>query len=1335
MGTTYGVRKNTRTTGTGGRRWLGMLAVVALCLPFIAGMPAAWSEESFAAIGVWADTGAIEGEGWSPNSSVTVEHNAVPTWWPTTDETGYFHVEDAGAMVGDEIVVTDDDDATRTKSMTVIDLDLQVDQAVDPDTAVVVTTSYSEEVFVFAEDTMGNSAMRVVAGPTATGGDHVDFTDEPVSGTEEAGQLAGTVVWAAANSNDGDGDGTNLVWDSSGGEEQTPSIAVWPDQDVLRIEGPWEVGRDVTFEIASDADFTDILVETTMHNDGWVELQTEGFDIQRGMWVAADDGADRAVHQVQDLFVGGYDADLDTVFGRAVPGSTVIVQAGAPDVASVRNVVAGPDEDDGHPDDGLGPWLAVFSEAGTDPGLSAAEQGVYDIGIPGSSVVTEQRQGDGETDVELHFPNPRFRVDPEADQVFGEEWPEGVTVTISVDDGAETPTQLAQETAVVYRWGDNPWEVGFDAEFGIDIVPGHVVTVTDGAITKDHTVIELVDVALDPTTAIVTGSTISWTVVQVGLGNDSEWAGREVMSDGDGWFTADLGQQVAEGEPGDGVMSTPLADGTGGDVRVPDDDGDATQHGLCVGDCGGGGEGEPPTIFASAYGFEYIEGVGWDGLEPLTVDVAGATCDVTLDADGFDDEPGHFFLAGGRLAEEGELADACDLSPGDVVTVSGADGTTKSLTISDLVVTDVDEVGDTVSGLAAGGTEVMLHVYMGDEQPPLEVPVTAAADGTWSVDLSADLVVDGPRGAAYQWDDDGDATQSDWYVANPVLIANAAQDQVILPDWPSGQDATLSVYASDAVTTLLHEQTVALPGPYFLAGEVWEDDLGRLGGDVWVDDLGGFDLQPGHWVEVATADVARAFTVSPVQVTDVDFATATVTGVIDPGASGFVGLSNDTGECEAEFADTDDNGTWSITLSTCSDGFEMGTHVEGAAGQAMVTDGDSQGMTIVFWSADHVTETVDEGGTVSSGDGTVDEGDPVETTVTAPSGTSGEVTITETTVTGEVADGFVLLGSQVTVTTNIPTSEPFELTFLLDASVIPDGEDASTITVFKDGVAVPDCADVQEGTYPCVSVRSTDATTGDVTITVLTPDFSTWTLGVPVLRFGEVSAPDAPLEAPATFDVSAPYTDRLGVDDDAVTWTLRSAADDFTADGTASGGVASGTFTDVPVGVYELEATLTDGFSGATATLAYEYVVVYDPDGGFVTGGGWFDSPAGAFAADELLEGRATFGFMAKYHKGAQVPDGNTQFEFSAGGLEFHSTSYDWLVVAGKTHAKFKGVGEVNGVGGYQFMLSVVDGDPDTFRIKIWEESTGAVVYDNGLVDESGTALGGGQVVVHVKRK
>ena len=159
---------------------------------------------------------------------------------------------------------------------------------------------------------------------------------------------------------------------------------------------------------------------------------------------------------------------------------------------------------------------------------------------------------------------------------------------------------------------------------------------------------------------------------------------------------------------------------------------------------------------------------------------------------------------------------------------------------------------------------------------------------------------------------------------------------------------------------------------------------------------------------------------------------------------------------------------------------------------------------------------------------------------------------------------------------------------------------------------------------------------------------------------------------------------------------------------------------------------MTDDDNNSGQSL-FQYVVIYDPDGGFVTGGGWIESPAGAYTPDPSLSGKANFGFVSKYKKGASVPTGNTQFQFKAGGLNFHSDSYDWLVVAGNT-AKYKGVGSVNGVNGYKFQIWAMDedlkDDPDTFRIKIWWEDVDGIehiVYDNGSEQE----IGGGNIVVH----
>lgn len=175
-------------------------------------------------------------------------------------------------------------------------------------------------------------------------------------------------------------------------------------------------------------------------------------------------------------------------------------------------------------------------------------------------------------------------------------------------------------------------------------------------------------------------------------------------------------------------------------------------------------------------------------------------------------------------------------------------------------------------------------------------------------------------------------------------------------------------------------------------------------------------------------------------------------------------------------------------------------------------------------------------------------------------------------------------------------------------------------------------------------------------------------------------------------------------------------------------------------GIYEVCLVANDGNldSDPACTMA----VVYDPSAGFVTGGGWINSPAGAYVADPALAGKATFGFVSKYKKGMTVPEGNTEFQFHAAGLNFKSTSYQWLVVAG-ANAKFKGVGTINGAGNYGFMLTATDGQVkggggiDRFRIKIWDKDDDAVVYDNemGAADDSyaGDALGGGSIVIHAK--
>ena len=128
-----------------------------------------------------------------------------------------------------------------------------------------------------------------------------------------------------------------------------------------------------------------------------------------------------------------------------------------------------------------------------------------------------------------------------------------------------------------------------------------------------------------------------------------------------------------------------------------------------------------------------------------------------------------------------------------------------------------------------------------------------------------------------------------------------------------------------------------------------------------------------------------------------------------------------------------------------------------------------------------------------------------------------------------------------------------------------------------------------------------------------------------------------------------------------------------------------------------------------------------------------------------LTVGKANFGFVSKYKKGQSTPDGNTEFQFKAGDINFHSEVYEWLVVAG-AKAQFKGTGTINGSGNYGFMLTAIDGQitggggVDKFRIKIWDKNNGdTVVYDNQVTGDPSdtaiptTALGGGSINIQAK--
>ncbi len=151
-------------------------------------------------------------------------------------------------------------------------------------------------------------------------------------------------------------------------------------------------------------------------------------------------------------------------------------------------------------------------------------------------------------------------------------------------------------------------------------------------------------------------------------------------------------------------------------------------------------------------------------------------------------------------------------------------------------------------------------------------------------------------------------------------------------------------------------------------------------------------------------------------------------------------------------------------------------------------------------------------------------------------------------------------------------------------------------------------------------------------------------------------------------------------------------------------------------GVYHLDISATDEYGNVGYLPEPLIVVVYDPTGGFVTGGGWIDS----------AQGKATFGFVSKYQKGMAYPKGETTLNVNEAGIKFQSDSYQYLVVNGAT-AEVRGTGTVNGEPGYVMTLKAVDGGKSDALSFTLTAPNGNVVFETG----GPISLGGGSIVIH----
>ncbi len=141
-------------------------------------------------------------------------------------------------------------------------------------------------------------------------------------------------------------------------------------------------------------------------------------------------------------------------------------------------------------------------------------------------------------------------------------------------------------------------------------------------------------------------------------------------------------------------------------------------------------------------------------------------------------------------------------------------------------------------------------------------------------------------------------------------------------------------------------------------------------------------------------------------------------------------------------------------------------------------------------------------------------------------------------------------------------------------------------------------------------------------------------------------------------------------------------------------------------GLYTVKVSVTNA-DGETGWNFLEYAVIVHRKAGALAMAGTFDDPAGA--------GEASIAANVKYKLKGKFPSGKVLF--TLGDMSFVSQKLDWMAVSGRK-AWVRGQGQLNEVGGYEFLLSVCDDRKnvnDLVRVKVWKANgkMETVIYDS----------------------
>ncbi len=512
--------------------------------------------------------------------------------------------------------------------------------------------------------------------------------------------------------------------------------------------------------------------------------------------------------------------------------------------------------------------------------------------------------------------NPNFsdRADPNEEvEAFG--WPIGNTLTLEIDDPATQQNPDFADTRTVGVFDKDPSQgyafFGLNGQF--DIQPGFVITLTDGTISRTHTVTNLHFTSIDIDTDIVTGFANSFAQVDVWACDNMGCTNRSTTADEFGSWTVNFQVPDQSGNP-----EFDLARGTWVDSQEWDGFGQRTMYGQNI---------PNPFIDVAPYS-RWIHGRDWPVGTEVTISIddpsngVGEDYSDTAIVEHNPDNPGDPNDIRADFAWP-----SIGLEPGFLVTMSGvANGTlvTKELTVANLQVLSANPDTDILSGVATPGTANLEVCFNQPDTCNSRYPIADVITGEWSVDYTIENLQPGDNGWVAEYDNDIDRTWFDWRVLNPIIEGNPGSNWLHARDWPTGTELYLTI--DDPI-----EGAGVFTATATMGQAPWNPGDPN---DIVADfNLGGFDLKAGqtaHITDGLTPATERTYTFTNLSIYAYDLDADTISGTGADGVEVQVCI-NVPNNCISRTV-IPSGGTWTVDYSG-PDGMDLVPGNDGWAAQ------------------------------------------------------------------------------------------------------------------------------------------------------------------------------------------------------------------------------------------------------------------------------------------------------------------------------------------------------------------------------------------------------------------